>query len=77
MNVYKFLLIYKSIFVIMARQGISQNDIAYLGVYDDYISMLEKGQKEAEIYTFLAERYKLSASTIKRAIKRLNQAVEI
>lgn len=77
MKVYEFLSLFRSIFIVMARNGISQNDIVFLDMYHEYIRMLQEGQKEAEIWTFLSQKYKLSASTIKKAVKRLNQEYEL
>lgn len=35
--------------------------------------MLSEGHKEAEILLFLSSKHKLQASTIKKAVKRLNE----
>lgn len=35
--------------------------------------MLSDGLKEAEILAFLSSKHKLQASTIKKAVKRLNE----
>lgn len=77
MRLYEFLMLYKSLFVTMARNGISQDYTIYLELYKDYCLMLERGQKEAEIRIFLQKRYKLSASTLKRIIKELNKDVDL
>jgi len=45
----------------------------YLDMFYEYRDMLAEGRKEAEIRDFLSNKYKLSVSTIKKAIKRLNE----
>lgn len=77
MKVYELLVVFKPLFSNMTRQGISQDDIIYLDVYHEYVKKAQEGQKETEIWAFLSKKYKLSASTIKRAIKRLNQTYEL
>ena len=41
-------------------------------MFYEYRDMLAEGRKEAEIRDSLSNKYKLSASTIKRAMKHLN-----
>ena len=57
----------------MNRNGVSADDIMYLDMFYEYRDMLAEGRKEAEIRAFLSNKYKLSASTIKKAIKHLNE----
>lgn len=77
MKVYELLMVYKPLFSNMSKQGISQRDIIYLDMFHEYMQMQARGLKEAEIWAFLSKKYKLSASTIKRAINRLNQTYEL
>lgn len=76
-KVYEILTVFKSVLVNMTRQGISQDDIIYLDLHREYVKLLQEGQKEADIRAFLSQKYKLSASTIQKAIKRLNQEYEL
>lgn len=77
MKVYELLIVYKSLFSNMSKQGLSQRDIIYLDIFHEYMQMQASGLKEAEIWALLSKKYKLSASTIKKAIKRLNQTYEL
>lgn len=77
MRVHELLTVYRSLFSNMSKQGISQRDIIYLDMFHEYMQMRARGLKEAETWAFLSKKYKLSASTIKRAIKRLNQTYEL
>lgn len=76
-KVYEILTVFKSLLTSMTRQGINQDDIIYIDMYHEYIQMSQEGQKEADIWIFLSQKYKLSASTIKKAVKRLNQEYEL
>lgn len=73
MKVYEFLSLFRDAFTIMARNGISQDDAVYIDLCKEYVKMLSDGHKEAEILVFLSSKHKLQASTIKKAVKRLNE----
>ncbi|EEX44742.1 hypothetical protein BACFIN_07525 [Bacteroides finegoldii DSM 17565] len=46
-------------------------------MFYEYRDMLAEGRKKAEIRDFLSNKHKLSASTIKRVIKRLNDEYKL
>ncbi|MCA4465851.1 hypothetical protein LDZ44_04530 [Bacteroides xylanisolvens] len=73
MKVYEVLASSRFLLATMNRNGVSADDIMYLDMFYEYRDMLAEGRKEAEIRAFLSNKYKLSASTIKKAIKRLNE----
>lgn len=73
MKVYEFLCLFRDTFTTMARNGISQDDAVYIDLCKEYVAMLSEGHKEAEILLFLSSKHKLQASTIKKAVKRLNE----
>lgn len=73
MKVYEVLASSRFLLATMNRNGVSADDIMYLDMFYEYRDMLAEGRKEAEIRDFLANKYKLSVSTIKKAIKRLNE----
>ena len=72
MKVYEVLASSRFLLATMNRNGVSADDIMYLDMFYEYRDMLAEGRKETEIRDFLANKHKLSASTIKRIIKRLN-----
>ena len=61
----------------MNRNGASADDIMYLDMFYEYRDMLAEGRKETEIRDFLSNKYKLSASTIKRVMKHLNDEYKL
>ena len=73
MKVYEVLATSRFLLATMNRNGVSADDIMYLDMFYEYRDMLAEGRKEAEIRAFLSNKYKLSASTIKKAIKHLNE----
>ena len=73
MKVYEDLASILFLLATMNRNGVSADDIMYLDMFYEYRDMLAEGRKEAEIRDFLSNKYKLSVSTIKKAIKRLNE----
>ena len=75
MKVYEVLASSRFLLATMNRNGVSADDIMYL--FYEYRDMLAEGRKEAEIRDFLSNKHKLSASTIKRIIKRLNDEYKL
>lgn len=73
MKVYEVLASSRFLLATMNRNGVSADDIMYLDMFYEYRDMLAEGRKEAEIRAFLSNKYKLSVSTIKKAIKHLNE----
>lgn len=73
MKVYEVLASSRFLLATMNRNGVSADDIMYLDMFYEYRDMLAEGRKEAEIRDFLSNKYKLSVSTIKKAIKHLNE----
>ena len=77
MKVYEVLASSRFLLATMNRNGVSADDIMYLDMFYEYRDMLAEGRKETEIRDFLANKHKLSASTIKRIIKRLNDEYKL
>ena len=77
MKVYEVLASSRFLLATMNRNGVSADDIMYLDMFHEYRDMLAEGRKEAEIRDFLSNKYKLSASTIKKAIKRFHEEYKL
>ena len=71
MKVYEVLASSRFLLATMNRNGVSAD------MFYEYRDMLAEGRKEAEIRDFLSNKHKLSASTIKRIIKRLNDEYKL
>lgn len=72
MKVYEVLALSRFLLATMNRNGVSADDIMYLDMFYEYRGMLAEGRKGIEIRDFLSNKYKISASAIKRVMKRLN-----
>ena len=77
MKVYEVLASSRFLLATMNRNGVSADDIMYLDMFYEYRDMLAEGRKETEIRDFLSNKYKLSASTIKRVMKPLNDEYKL
>lgn len=75
MIVYEILQVYKPLFVLMARNGISCNDFVYLDMYFEYTRLKQSGMQEKETYKLLSKLHKISASTIRKKIALFNSNV--
>ena len=59
----------------MSNSGIKLGDWQHIGMYEEYLAMRVKREKFRYIMLFLAEKYKLSESSVKRILKRLSGEV--
>lgn len=51
-------------------------DYRLVDMYDDYMLMADSGHKKEYIIAVLCERYHVSESTLRRALKRLGEPVK-
>ena len=49
----------------------------YIPMFEEYLEMLDNGEKKACIILHLAEKYNVSDSTVKRVIKALSLRVKV
>ena len=59
----------------MSNSGIRIGDWEHVTMYEEYLSMRINKEKFRYIMAFLAEKYRLSESTVKRILKRLSSEV--
>lgn len=60
---------------IMSKCGLSVDDVRYLPMFEEYLRLREDGKKKKLTMTYLAEKYFVSESTVKRVVKRFSQRV--
>ena len=77
MKVYEVLASSRFLLATMNRNGVSADDIMYLDMFYEYRDMLAEGRQEAEIRDFFSNKYNLSASTIQKPLKRLNEEYKL
>jgi hypothetical protein len=59
----------------MSNSGIKTEDWQHIEMYDEYQTMRQNRDKFRYILAFLAEKYKMSESSVKRIVKRLSSEV--
>ena len=60
---------------IMSKCGLSVDDVRYVPMYEEYLSLRREGISKERIYQHFGSKYHVSESTVKRVIKRLSQRV--
>ena len=59
----------------MSKCGLSVDDVRYIPMYEEYLSLRRSGVPKERIYQHFNSNYHVSESTVKRVIKRLSQRV--
>jgi hypothetical protein len=62
---------------IMSKCGLSVDDVRYIPMYEEYLSLRSEGVPKERIYQHIKSRYHISESTAKRVIKRLSRKVTL
>ena len=75
MKVIELVKISKDSMKMMSNLGIKIGDWKHLEMFEEYILMRGKCEKFRYIMAFLAEKYKISESSVKRIVKRLSSEV--
>lgn len=61
----------------MSDSGIRTGDWQHVKMYEEYLDMRSRCEKFRYIIAHLAEKYRLSESSVKRVLKRLSEEVTI
>lgn len=61
----------------MSKSGIKTEDWQHVKMYEEYSCMRANCEKFRYVVAHLAEKYKLSESSIKRIVKRLSKEVNL
>lgn len=59
----------------MSKCGLSVDDVRYIPMYEEYLSLRSEGVPKERIYQHFRSKYHVSESTVKRVIRRLSQRV--
>lgn len=62
---------------VMSDSGIRTEDWQHVGMYDEYAAMRNRREKFRYIIAYLAEKYGISESTVKRVVRRLSREVRL
>ena len=60
---------------IMSKCGLSVDDVRYIPMYEEYLSLRRDDVPKERIYQHFGSKYHVSESTVKRVIKRFSQRV--
>ena len=60
---------------VMSKCGLSVDDVRYIPMYEEYLSLRSEGVPKERIYQHFRSKYHVSESTVKRMIKRFSQRV--
>ena len=60
---------------IMSKCGLSVDDVRYVPMYEEYMSLRRSGVPKERIYQHFRSKYNVSESTVKRVIRRLSRRV--
>lgn len=61
----------------MSKHGIRLEDWQYVYMYEEYLTMRQRREKFRYVLTYLAEKYGLSESSVRRVVGRLGKEVRI
>lgn len=75
MKAVDFLRIGKELLKVMSDFGLRRDDYLHIELYEEYTRMRDNGEKVEYILYFLASKYKLSESTVKRIVRRFSKEV--
>lgn len=59
----------------MSKCGLSVDDVRYVPMYEEYLSLRREGVPKERIYQHFKSRYHISESTVKRVVRRLSRKV--
>ena len=59
----------------MSKCGLSVDDVRYVPMYEEYLSLRREGVPKERIYQHFRSKYHVSESTVKRVVKRLSGRV--
>ena len=75
MKVVDLLKINQSAMESLSKADIRKGDYKFVALYEEFEHLREKGEKYWYVITHLAEKYKMSESSVKRLVKRLSSEV--
>ena len=75
MKIVELVKISKESLKMMSEFGIKTGDWKHVRMYEEYLDMRNRCEKFRYIMAYLAEKYRLSESSVKRIVKRLSSEV--
>ena len=60
---------------LMSKCDLSVDDVRYMPMYEEYLRLRRDGAKKKQTMDYLAKKYIVGESTVKRVVKRFSQRV--
>lgn len=76
MKVVEYLKMGREFLKKMSNLDLRRDDYQHIELYEEYVRMRYDGDKVDYILRVLADRYRLSESTVKRIVRRFSQEVK-
>lgn len=73
MKNYEILKMNASLLQLLNKNGVSVNDVNYIGIFDEFMNMKQQGLKVRYIAITLAEKYGMTDRSIFKIVKRMSQ----
>lgn len=73
MKNYEILKMNASLLQLLNKNGVSVNDVNYIGIFDEFMEMKKQGLKVRYIAITLAEKYGMTDRSIFKIVKRMSQ----
>lgn len=73
MKNYEILKMNASLLHLLNKNGVSVNDVNYIGIFDEFMNMKQQGLKVRYIAITLAEKYGMTDRSIFKIVKRMSQ----
>lgn len=77
MKVVNLLSLHEKFLKLMSDHGIKPSDVNYVGLYHDYVTMRNQGEKYWTCLFVLSDKYNISERTVSRLICRLSKDVSL
>lgn len=77
LSCYSLLKLNLNQFEIMSKFGLSVDDVRYVPMYEEYVSLRRDGVPKERIWQHFRGKYHVSESTAKRVVRRFSQRVTL
>ena len=75
MRVGELLKINAEMMKLMSRFGVRMEDYEHVRLFEDYVDMVEQGEKKEYVYAVLGEKYGVAKRTMQRIMARMGKVL--
>lgn len=77
MKAFELLKVNESLLRAMDGHSLAINDVRYIDMMSEFMTMTKEGHKKTYIIQYLADKYDLAERTLYRVIERMMQEIEL